>query len=102
MVLLKRRNISELCAMKQWKHWQAIVAERRLIIIPFNKTVINDNFIKCKYIFRYRFQYFNRVLPPSVPKRGAAVAGSAPNSKSMFNRKHYGWSESHQTLSVQI
>ena len=28
MVLLKRRNISELCAMKQWKHWQAIVAER--------------------------------------------------------------------------
>ena len=40
MVLLKRRNISELCAMKQWKHWQAIVAERRLIIIPFNKTVI--------------------------------------------------------------
>lgn len=33
-------------------------------------------------------------------KRGAAVAGSAPNSKSMFNRKHYGWSESHQTLSV--
>lgn len=77
MVLLKRRNISELCAMKQWKHWQAIVAERRLIIIPFNKTVINDNFIKCKYIFRYRFQYFNRVLPPSVPKRGTAVAGSA-------------------------
>lgn len=100
MVLLKRRNIFELCAMKQWKHWQAIVAERRLIIIPFNKTVINDNFIKCKYIFRYRFQYFNRVLPPSVPKKGRRRCRQRPNSKSMFNRKHYGWSESHQTLSV--
>ena len=25
MVLLKRRNISELCAMKQWKRWLATV-----------------------------------------------------------------------------
>lgn len=48
------------------------------------------------------FSIFQPGFAAYPKKRGAAVTGSAPNSKSMFNRKHYGWSESHQTLSVQI
>lgn len=48
------------------------------------------------------FSIFQPGFATERTKKGRRRCRQRPNSKSMFNRKHYGWSESHQTLSVQI